>query len=156
LDRRLMRTLASSDWVRQHQNLLLIGPTGIGKSWLACALAHKACRDGFFAIHKRMAELFRDLAVARADGSIGSVLAKLARTDVLVLDDFAMAPMKDVSFRRGCVRQQFPVRYLDRDPEPRPRPTNLERFARPTRWSRYPTTTAATASPLRYRERFPR
>jgi DNA replication protein DnaC len=95
LDRRLMRTLASSDWVRQHQNLLLIGPTGIGKSWLACALAHKACRDGFFAIHKRMAELFRDLAVARADGSIGSVLAKLARTDVLVLDDFAMAPMKD-------------------------------------------------------------
>jgi DNA replication protein DnaC len=93
LDRRLLRTLASSDWVRQHQNLLLIGPTG--KSWLACALAHKACRDGFFAIHKRMAELFRDLAVARADGSIGSVLAKLARTDVLVLDDFAMAPMKD-------------------------------------------------------------
>src|SRR5450432_3729994 len=84
LDRRLMRTLASSDWVRQHQNLLLIGPTGIGKSWLACALAHKACRDGFFAIHKRMAELFRDLAVARADGSIGSVLAKPARTDVLM------------------------------------------------------------------------
>ena len=64
-------------------------------TWLACALAHKACRDGFFAVHKRMAELFRDLAVARADGSIGSVLAKLARTDVLVLDDFAMAPMKD-------------------------------------------------------------
>ena len=95
LDRRLMRTLASSDWVRQHQNLLLIGPTGIGKSWLACALAHKACRDGFFALHKRMAELFRDLAMARADGSIGSLLGKLARTDVLVLDDFAMAPMKD-------------------------------------------------------------
>src|SRR2546426_5771155 len=77
LDRRLMRTLASSDWVRQHQNLLLIGATGIGKTWLACALAHKACRDGFLALHKRMAELFRDLAVARADGSIGSVLAKL-------------------------------------------------------------------------------
>ena len=71
------------------------GSTGIGKSWLACALAHKACRDGFFALHKRMAELFRELAMARADGSLGSLLGKLARTDVLVLDDFAMAPLKD-------------------------------------------------------------
>jgi len=95
LDRKLMRTLATSDWVRQHQNLLFIGPTGIGKTWLACALAHRACRDGFFALHKRMSELFRDLAVARADGSIGHVLARIARVDVLVLDDFAMAPLKD-------------------------------------------------------------
>ena len=62
--------------------------------WLACALAHRACRDGFFAF-KRMSELFRDLALARADGSIGHLLAKLARADVLVLDDFAMAPLKD-------------------------------------------------------------
>ena len=95
LDRKLMRTLATSDWVRQHQNLLFIGPTGIGKTWLACALAHRACRDGFFALHKRMSELFRDLAVARADGSIGHVLARIARVDVLLLDDFAMAPLKD-------------------------------------------------------------
>src|SRR5499427_8126045 len=95
LDRKLMRTLASSEWVRQHQNLLFIGPTGIGKTWLACALAHRACRDGFFALHKRMSELFRDLAVARADGSIGQLLLKLSRVDVLVLDDFAMAPLKD-------------------------------------------------------------
>jgi DNA replication protein DnaC len=95
LDRKLMRTLATSEWVRQHHNLLLIGPTGIGKTWLACALAHRACRDGFLALHKRMAELFRDLAVARADGSIGQLLLKLARIDVLLLDDFAMAPLKD-------------------------------------------------------------
>jgi DNA replication protein DnaC len=99
LDRRLVRTLSSSDWVRQHQNVLLIGPTGIGKTWLGCALAHKACRDGFSAIHKRMAELFRDLAMARADGSIGLLLGRLARTDVLLLDDFAMAPMKDTERR---------------------------------------------------------
>ena len=65
LDRKLIRTLATSDWVRLHHNVLLVGPTGIGKSWLACALAHKACRDGFFALHKRMAELFRDLIVDR-------------------------------------------------------------------------------------------
>jgi DNA replication protein DnaC len=95
LDRKLIRTLATSDWVRLHHNVLLVGPTGIGKSWLACALAHKACRDGFFALHKRMAELFRDLIMARADGSIGQFLLKLARIDVLVLDDFAMAPLKD-------------------------------------------------------------
>lgn len=95
LDRKLMRTLATSEWVRLHHNILFTGPTGIGKTWLACALAHKACRDGFSAIHKRISELFRDLAVARADGSFGQFLMKLARIDVLLLDDFAMAPLKE-------------------------------------------------------------
>jgi DNA replication protein DnaC len=95
LDRKLMRTLASSEWVRHTHNILLIGPTGIGKTWLACALAQKACRDGFSVIHKRTAELFRELAIAHVDGSIGRVLVKLSRIDVLVLDDFAMAPLKD-------------------------------------------------------------
>jgi DNA replication protein DnaC len=95
LDRKLIRTLASSEWVRQHQNVLLIGPTGIGKTWLGCALAQKACRDGFTILHKRSSELFRDLAVAHVDGSFGRLLTKLARIDILVLDDFAMAPLKD-------------------------------------------------------------
>jgi DNA replication protein DnaC len=95
LDRKLLRTLAASEWVRQNQNVLFIGPTGIGKSWLACALAQKACRDGFSVLHKRTTELFRELAVAHVDGSIGRVLLKLSRVDVLVLDDFAMAPLKD-------------------------------------------------------------
>src|SRR5215831_17242512 len=95
LDRNLMRTLASSEWVRQHHNLLLLGPTGIGKSWLGCALAQKACRDGFSVLHRRTSELFRDLAVAHADGSIGRLLVRLSKVDVLLLDDFAMAPLKD-------------------------------------------------------------
>ena len=95
LDRKLMRTLANSEWVRQRQNILLIGPTGIGKTWLGCALAQKACRDGFSVLHKRTTELFRELAVAHVDGSIGRVFQKLSRVDVLVLDDFAMAPLKD-------------------------------------------------------------
>jgi DNA replication protein DnaC len=95
LDRKLIRALASSEWVRQHQNVLLIGPTGIGKTWLGCALAQKACRDGFTILHKRTAELFRELAVAHVDGSFGRLLTKLSRIDILVLDDFAMAPLKD-------------------------------------------------------------
>jgi DNA replication protein DnaC len=69
--------------------------TGLGKSWLGCALAHQACRDGFSVLHQRTAELFRDLAVAHVDGSIGRLLLKISRIDVLLLDDFAMAPLKD-------------------------------------------------------------
>ena len=99
LDRKLMRTLANSEWVRQHQNVLLFGPTGIGKSWLGCALAQKACRDGFSVMHKRTSELFRELAVAHADGTIGRLLLRLSRVDVLLLDDFAMAPLKDIERR---------------------------------------------------------
>ena len=95
LDRKLLRTLCRQRMGAPESKLLFIGPTGIGKSWLACALAQKACRDGFSVLHKRTAEMFRDLAVAHVDGSIGRVLLKLARIDVLVLDDFAMAPLKD-------------------------------------------------------------
>jgi len=100
LDRALLRALTQdSAWVRQHQNVFLIGPTGIGKSFLACALAEKACRDGFTALYTRAAQLFRDLALARADGSLRTLLARLARLDVLVVDDWAMAPLADTERR---------------------------------------------------------
>jgi DNA replication protein DnaC len=95
LDRQLLRTLASSEGVKQHQNVILIGPTGIGKTWLGCALAQKACRDGFTVLHKRGAELFGEFSVAHADGSFGKLLLRLSRIDIRVLDDFAMAPLKD-------------------------------------------------------------
>jgi DNA replication protein DnaC len=95
LDRKLIRCLATSEWARQHQHILLLGPTGSGKTWLACALAQRASRDGFTSWHKRAAELFRELAVAHVDGSFGRLLTRLSRTDILVLDDFAMAPLKD-------------------------------------------------------------
>ena len=101
LHRTLLRSLTQdSAWVRERQNLFLIGPTGIGKSFLACALAEKACRDGFTTFYTRAAQLFRDLALARADGSLRTLLARLARLDVLVVDDWAMAPLADAE-RRG-------------------------------------------------------
>jgi DNA replication protein DnaC len=95
LDRKLLRSLTRSEWVRQKQNILLLGPTGIGKSWIGCALAQKACRDGFTAFHRKSSELFRELEVAHADGSMGRLLLRLAQFDVLLIDDFAMAPLKD-------------------------------------------------------------
>jgi len=100
LDRALVRSLAQdSAWVRQHQNLFLIGPTGVGKSFLACALAEKACRDGFTAWYTRAAQLFRDLALARADGSVRRLFTRLAKVEVLLVDDWAMAPLADVERR---------------------------------------------------------
>jgi DNA replication protein DnaC len=100
LDRALLRSLTqNSVWVREHQNLFLIGPTGIGKSFLGCALAEKACRDGYTALYTRATQLFRDLALARADGSLRTLLARLARLDVLVVDDWAMAPLADAERR---------------------------------------------------------
>lgn len=99
LDRKLLRSLASSEWIRHKQNVFLCGPTGIGKSWIACALAQKACRDGFTALNKKSSELFRELEIAHADGSLSRMLFRLSQIDVLVIDDFAMAPLKDAERR---------------------------------------------------------
>ena len=95
LDRQLIRSLSSSDWVRLHHNLLITGPCGVGKSYMACALAQKAVRDGFTALYFRAPRLFRDLSVTRADGSFGKLLDRLTRIDVLIVDDWAMAPLAD-------------------------------------------------------------
>ena len=88
-----------SAWVRRKQNVVLVGPTGVGKSYLACALAQRACRDGFSALYTRAPQLFRDLQAARAAGGLARLLAKLARVDALVVDDFALAPMSELERR---------------------------------------------------------
>jgi len=96
LDRQVVRSLtAESAWVGAHQNLFLIGPTGIGKTWLARAFAQKACRDNYTALFLKAAELFRELATARADGSHTKVLYRLGRIDLLIVDDWAMAPLTE-------------------------------------------------------------
>jgi DNA replication protein DnaC len=95
LDRAVIRQLASCRWIREHQNVVISGPTGTGKTFLACALAQQACRQGFRALYRRASRLFDELALARADGSYGRLLARFARTDVLVLDDWGLAPPTD-------------------------------------------------------------
>ena len=96
---RLLSLANESRWVRLKQNVVFVGPTGIGKSYLGCALAHKACRDGFSVLYTRSPQLFRDLQTAHADGSFSRLLSKLARIDVLVVDDFAMSPMSELERR---------------------------------------------------------
>jgi len=100
LDKSVIRTLTqNSAWVAQHENIFVLGPTGVGKSFVACALAQKACRDGYSAFYMRAAALFRDLAIARADGSLRTLLARFSRIDVLIIDDWAMAPMTEAERR---------------------------------------------------------
>ena len=93
LDRALIAALAGGDWLRQAQNCLITGATGSGKTWLACALAHQAARSGFSVLYTRAARLFDELQVAHGDGSFARRLAQLARLDLIVIDDFALAPM---------------------------------------------------------------
>jgi DNA replication protein DnaC len=95
LDKAVIRQLATCRWIAEHQNVLVTGATGTGKSFLACALAHQACRRGYRAYYRRASRLFDDLRLARADGTYGHLLGKLARMDVLVLDDWGLAPPQE-------------------------------------------------------------
>jgi DNA replication protein DnaC len=99
LDRAQIRQLATCRWVVEHQNVLVTGSTGTGKTYVACALAQQACRKGHRAIYRRAARLFSELSLARADGTYARLLAKIARADVLVIDDFAMTPITDAERR---------------------------------------------------------
>ena len=99
LERATLRELSTCQWVRSHHNLLLLGPTGVGKSFLASALAQAAIRQGFRALFVRIPRLLEQLAIARASADYSAMLARLAKIDVLILDDFLLAPMTDVERR---------------------------------------------------------
>lgn len=123
LDKRLMHTLAGCDWIRRSQNILLTGKTGVGKSWLACALGNQACRQGFSVMYVRVPRLLEQLRIAHGDGSFGKLLAQLARIDVLLLDDWGLTPLQSserhdllevvddrVTTRSTIITSQIPVK----------------------------------------------
>ena len=93
LDRSLFQKLTTCSWIRDSQHLLIGGPTGVGKSWLACALGHKACRDGFSVMYRRAPRLFADLATARGEGRLARLLTTLERTRLLIIDDWGPEPL---------------------------------------------------------------
>ena len=95
LDRRLVTRLATCQWTADHENVIICGPTGIGKTYLACALAQKVCREGGTAMYRRVPRIFHELALARADGSLPRLFARFAKVTVLVLDDWGLAPLAE-------------------------------------------------------------
>jgi DNA replication protein DnaC len=95
LDKALMRSLADCQWIRQHHNCIVTGPTGVGKSYLACALGNKACREGYSVLYFRVSRLFQELAAARGVGRYDQALRSLARVDLLLLDDWGTSCLTD-------------------------------------------------------------
>ena len=93
LDKSFINELARSRFILDHLNVLITGPTGVGKTYLACAIAHSACRNGFSARYLRVPRLLTDLTIARGDGTWSKVLVQLAKTDLVILDDWGLATL---------------------------------------------------------------
>ena len=102
LQKAVILQLASCDWIKNAHNVIITGPTGVGKTYLACALANRACRMGCPAFYIRIPKLFQELAMAKADGSYSKIMKKLAKSQVLILDDLGLAPM-NVQERRDLL-----------------------------------------------------
>ena len=132
LDKSVIRSLSSCQWIKSHQNVIVTGPTGIGKTYLTEAFANKACREGFTAVYYRSTRLFGELDIARGDGSYFKVLGRLAKIDLLAIDDWAVDPLTEqerrhflelMEDRHGLkstfITSQYPVtKWHDRIGEP--------------------------------------
>ena len=91
LDKTLFMQLADCRYLKEHNNVLIIGPTGVGKTYLACALAQNACRNGYTALYFRLSRLLHELSIAKADGRYSKMLKSISRADLLVLDDWGLS-----------------------------------------------------------------
>jgi DNA replication protein DnaC len=122
LDKALVAKLQSCDWIKEHHNLIITGPTGTGKTFLACALAHKACREGLSALYVRIPRLLQDLFISKGDGRYGKLLKSISKTDLLLLDDWGMSKItseqsRDLleiiddrhALRSTLITSQFPI-----------------------------------------------
>jgi len=98
LDRQVMQDLITCRWIRAGRNLIITGPAGVGKSWLSCALGNQACREGLTTLNQRVSRLAEELSIARADGSFLKRLDKLAKVDLLILDDWALSDLDRQSY----------------------------------------------------------
>ena len=112
LDKALIRQLSSCRWVAEHQNVIISGKTGTGKTYIACALAQQACRKGYRAVYRRAPRLFQELALSRADGTYARLLSRFARTDVLIIDDWALSPL--TAEQRNDILEILEDRYGNR------------------------------------------
>lgn len=95
LEHSVMRSLATCDWIKKRRNLIITGATGSGKTYLACAFGHRACRDGYKALYYRSSKLFDELTLGRGDGRYARIMTRIAKCDLLIIDDWGLQGLSD-------------------------------------------------------------